>query len=97
MSVRRSCPYDARMPREPTARGATAARQRPARTAPHLPWLRFLREHAVALSLIGLLVLVALPPALVNPSGALQLIATGALTIFACVLVAVICYESLRS
>jgi hypothetical protein len=95
MSVRRSCPHDARVPSKPAVR-AERNTNRPARTAPRFPWLRFLREHAVALSLIGLFALVALPPALVSPSGALQVIATGALTIFACVLVAAICYESLR-
>jgi hypothetical protein len=68
----------------------------PVRTAPRFPWLRFLREHAVALSLIGLFALVVLPLVIVSPSGSLQVIAAGALTIFACVLVAAICYESLR-
>ena len=95
MSARRSCSYDARVPREPAIR-AEPDNNVPVRTAPRFRWLCFLREHAVALSLIGLFALVALPPALVSPSGALQVIATGALTIFACVLVAAICYESLR-
>jgi hypothetical protein len=58
--------------------------------------VRFLREHAVALSLIGLLALVVLPPTLVSPSGIPEAIATGVLTLFACVLVAAICYQSLR-
>lgn len=95
MSTRRSCPHDARVPSK-RAVHVELNTNRPARIAPRLALLRFLREHAVALSLIGLLVLVALPPALVNPSGTLQVIATGAVTIVACVLVAAICYESLR-
>lgn len=60
------------------------------------PRLRYAREHAVALALIGLLLLVALPPVLVRPSGELELIATGVLTVLACVLVACICGESRR-
>jgi hypothetical protein len=83
------------MPSKPAV-GAEQNANRPASTAPRLPRLRLVREHAMALSLIGLLFLVALPPALVSPSGALQVIATGAVTIFACVLVAAICYEGLR-
>jgi hypothetical protein len=43
-----------------------------------------------------MLALIALPPVLVTPSGEVELVATGVLTLFACVLVAVICYESLR-
>ncbi len=59
-------------------------------------WLRYLCEHAVALAVIGMVVLIALPPALITPSGALEILATGAVTLLGCVLVAVICYESLR-
>lgn len=95
MSTRGSCPHDPQPPSKPSVR-AKRNTNRPARIAPRFAWVRFLREHAVALSLIGLLVLVALPPALVSPSGALQAIASGVLTTFACVLVAAICYESLR-
>ena len=62
----------------------------------HLRRLRYLREHAVALAVIGMVVLIALPPALIIPSGTLQLVATSAATLLGCVLVAVICYESLR-
>ncbi|MFZ1155402.1 MAG: hypothetical protein WAN93_10905 [Solirubrobacteraceae bacterium] len=65
--------------------------------APHRPrWLCYLRDHAVALAVIGMVVLIALPPVLITPSGALQLLATGAVTLLGCVLVALICYESLR-
>jgi len=53
-----------------------------------------MREHAVAL-VLAMLALIALAPVLVTPSGDLELIATGAVTLFACVLVAVI-YGSLR-
>ena len=58
--------------------------------------LRYLREHAMALALAGLLALVAVPPALVGPSGEGEVIATGALTVLACVLIAYICYVTLR-
>ncbi len=60
------------------------------------PRLRYAREHAAALALIGLLLLVALPPVLVRPSGEVELIATGVLTLLACVLVVFICGESRR-
>jgi len=40
--------------------------------------------------------LIALPPAVLVPSGEIELVATGAATLLACVLVALICYESLR-
>lgn len=78
------CPQNA----APAARGLKAPR-RPRR-------LRYLREHAVPLAVIGMVVLIALPPALITPSGGLQLVATGAVTLLGCVLIAVICYESLR-
>jgi hypothetical protein len=84
-----------RVPSKNAARAERNAYRR-AKSARRLRWLRYLREHAVALSLIGLVALVALPPVLVSPSGALQAVATGVLTLFACVLVAAICYESLR-
>ena len=47
----------------------------------------------MALALIGM---IALPPVLVTPSGEVELIATGAVTLLACVLVAAICCESRR-
>ncbi len=78
-----------------SAVGAERIVDRPAKNGPRLP-VRFLREHAVAFSLIGLLTLVALPPALVSPSGALQAVATGVLSLVACAFVAAICLESLR-
>jgi len=53
-----------------------------------------MREHAVAL-VVAMLALIALAPALVTPSNDLELIATGAVTLFACVLVVVV-YGSLR-
>lgn len=58
--------------------------------------LRYLRAHAVALALIALLIFVALPPALVAPAGGIEVVATGAVSLLGCVLVGVICYESLR-
>jgi hypothetical protein len=94
MSVRRSCPHDlracpkSRVPPTRKARAATQSTSRP-------PRLR-LRGRAMALALIGMLALIALPPVLVTPSGEVELIATGAVTLLACVLVAAICYESLR-
>lgn len=94
MSLRGSCPHDLPTPSE-SAVGPERIVDRPAKGAPRLSRVRFLREHAVALSLIGLLVLVALPPALVSPSGALQAVSTGVLSLCACVLVAAICFESL--
>src|SRR5271167_2314612 len=60
------------------------------------PVARYLREHAVALSLIGMLAIIAIPPTVATSSGP-ELIATGALTLVAGVLVALICFESLRS
>lgn len=63
---------------------------------PPPPWLHYLREHGAALALIGLVALIALPPAVLAPSGETELVATGAATLLACVLVALICYESLR-
>lgn len=56
--------------------------------------LHHMREHAVAL-VVAMLALIALAPALVTPSTDLELIATGAVTLFACALVVVI-YGSLR-
>ncbi len=50
----------------------------------------------MALALIGMLALIALPPVLVTPSGEVELIATGAVTLLACVLVAAICCECRR-
>ena len=55
------------------------------------PDLRFVHQHAVALALGALLALVALPLALVPPVGDLELIAAAALTLPACVLIALIC------
>lgn len=95
MSTRGPCPHDARVSSERAMR-VERNTNRPARIAPRFAWVRFLREHAVAVSLIGLFALVVLPLAIVSPSGALQAIATGVVTVFACVLVAAICYESLR-
>jgi len=95
MSARRARLRDAQMcPKSgpPPAREVGAAERDTARPLR----LRFLREHAMALALAGLLALVALPPALVPPSGEGELIATGALTLLACVLIAYICYVNLR-
>lgn len=66
------------------------------RDASRPPRLRYLRAHAVVFALIGLLAFVALPPALVAPAGEIEVVATGAASLLGCVLVAVICYESLR-
>jgi len=84
----RGCPTGGRSP----SRKLGAAGQH----KPRPPGLRYLREHGVALALIGLLALIALPPAVLVPSGEIELVATGAATLLACVLVALICYESLR-
>lgn len=62
----------------------------------HPPQLRCLREHAVGLTLVGLLVLITLPPVLATPSGKVELVATGALSLLGCVLVALICHEIQR-
>jgi hypothetical protein len=56
---------------------------------------RYLREHAVALSLIGMLAMIAIPPTIATSSGP-ELIATGALTLAAGALAARICAEGLR-
>jgi hypothetical protein len=53
-----------------------------------------MRKHAVAI-VLAMLALIALAPALVTPADDLELIATGALTLFGCVLVAAI-YGSLH-
>jgi hypothetical protein len=77
MSVHRARPCDVRAcpkSRVPVmSRACAAGLGRPCR-----PRLRYLREHAVVLALIRLLALIALPPALVTPSGEVELIATGA-------------------
>lgn len=54
------------------------------------------RVRVMALALTGLLTFIALPPALVLPSGAVELVATGVLTLLGCVLVALICHEIAR-
>jgi peptidoglycan/LPS O-acetylase OafA/YrhL len=68
---------------------------RAVKASPRARRVRYLREHAVALAVVGI-ALIALPPVLITPSGGLQLVATGAVTLIGCVLVAAICYESLR-
>jgi hypothetical protein len=84
--VVRTCPKSGARVRKVSAAGRSPARP---------PRLRYLREHTVAF-VIGMLALIVLAPALVTPSGEVELIATGGMTLLACVLVAVICYESLR-
>jgi hypothetical protein len=84
----RRCPTGGRSP----SRKLAAAGQR----KPRPPWLRYLREHGVALAVIGLVALIALPPAVLAPSGEIELVATGAATLLACALVGLICHESLR-
>jgi hypothetical protein len=93
MTARRSCPGDVRACPEsgvPATKKVRAAGQSSPAPRPRL------RARAMALALIAMLALIVLPPALVTPSGGVQLVATGAVTLLACVLVAVICYESLR-
>jgi hypothetical protein len=93
MSAHRPRPHD---PRACPKSGPAASKLSAAGRSPSRPLrLRHLREHTVAL-VIAMLALIALPPVLVTPSGEVELVATGVLTLFACVLVAVICYESLR-
>lgn len=95
MNARRACEGDERTcPKggQPPIQELTAAEQGTSRP----PRLRFLRAHAVALALVGLLAFVFLPPALVAPSGGLELVATLIVTLLACALVCAICYESLR-
>jgi hypothetical protein len=91
MSARRPRSYDVRTCSKSLASGRKlgVVRQSPARRSR----LHHMREHAVAL-VLAMLALIALAPALVTPSDDFELIATGALTLIACVLVAVI-YGSL--
>ena len=93
MSARRPCPGDVRVCSE---RGLPATKKvRATGQSSPAPRLR-LRRWAMALALIAMLALIFLPPALITPSGGVQLVAAGVLTLLGCVLVAVICYESRR-
>jgi hypothetical protein len=94
MSARGSCPHDLRA--RPKSRVPPTRKTRAAGQGASRPSRPRLRGRALALALIGMLALIALPPVLVTPSGEVELIATGALTLFACVLVAIICYEIRR-
>jgi len=94
MSSRRARPREVHnCPKGGQSSGRKISAASQSRRRPRLPYLR---EHGVALALIGLLALIALPPAVLTPSGEVELIATGALTLLACGLVAFICYETLR-
>ena len=77
------------------AGAAASLDRRTAEPRSHQPLARYLREHAVALSLIGMLAIIAIPPTVATSSGP-ALISSGALTLVACVLVALICAESSR-
>lgn len=92
MSARRPRPYDV----SPCSKRGAAARKLGVVRQSSTPRSRLhhMREHAVAL-VVAMLALIALAPALVTPSNDLELIATGAVTLFACVLVVVV-YGSLR-
>ena len=75
----------------PVSREPTAGRE-----DSHRLGLRYLREHAMRLALVGMLAIIALPPTLVVPLSGAEIIATVALTLLAGVLVASICHERLR-
>jgi hypothetical protein len=77
------------------AGAATSLNRRAAEPRSRQPVARYLRQHAVALSLIGMLAMIAIPPTVATSSGP-ELIATGALTLVAGVLLALICAESRR-
>jgi hypothetical protein len=82
-------------PLSPRHRHASLDR-RLAEKDPRRRWVRYMREHANTLVLVGVLVMIALPPTVVIPSSSAELIVTGTVTIAAVVLAILIHHEIRR-